>query len=58
MKFLTNVDYYYFFTYLLKIDMSISGQSEDWFIMIMLILPVQVVYMIYIRLKKDKKATV
>lgn len=58
MKFLTNVDYYYFFTYLWKIDMSIAGQSEDWFIMIMLILPVQVVYMIYIRLKKDKKATV
>lgn len=52
IKFLTDIDYYYFFTYLWKVDMSIPGQTEDWSIMIILILPIQVVYMKCIRLRK------
>lgn len=53
IKFLTDIDYYYFFTYLWKVDMSIPGQTEDWSIMIILILSVQVVYMKCIRLRKN-----
>lgn len=44
LKFLSKIDYYYFFTYLWKVDLTIPGQTEDWVFMIYLLVPVQVVY--------------
>ena len=52
-KFLSKIDYYYFFTYLWKVDLSIPGQTEDWIIMIYLLLPIQVVYMCLVKKMMD-----
>ncbi len=48
-KFLSKTDYYYFFTYLWKVDFSIPGQTEDWYFMIFLLLPIQIVYMFLVK---------
>lgn len=48
-KFLSKTDYYYFFTYLWKVDLSIPGQTEDWYFMIFLLLPIQIVYMCLVK---------
>lgn len=49
VKFLTKADYYYFFTYLWKVDLSISGQTEEWYFMICLLLAIQIVYMCLVK---------
>ena len=48
-KFLSKTDYYYFFTYLWKVDLSIPGQTEEWYFMICLLLSIQVVYMCLVK---------
>lgn len=55
IKFLSKVDYYYFFTYLWKVDFSISGQTEDWYVMMFLLLPIQVIYMCLAKKAMNKK---
>lgn len=49
IKFLSKIDYYYFFTYLWKVDLSIPGQTEEWHFMICLLLAIQVVYMCLVK---------
>lgn len=49
LKFLSKIDYYYFFTYLWKVDLEIPGQTGDWVIMIFLLVPIQILYMFLVK---------